>query len=235
MRRQNKNRTKKTNGKSSRGVRSNVRVVPRNGTINNAPDVSGTVQIPRPLSVRALADRRTFKTSITLSTSASAQIYQYLAMYAPFGINGSFSSSPATFLNMLTVFGAYKVKRVQLIFEPLIPSMSAIVPVPYVICMAPDIQTPNSSSNPPLVLENYQNATKVSPLYPAELAYNIPKISAGLSSTVETLAGGWILSESLQSTAQSGSIIVCQNAGATLSTSYSQLSVVYDVMFKNPI
>jgi hypothetical protein len=225
--------------RKGRGKRS-VSLALKAGNVNRPPDNSGTIQIPRPISVRSPAQKRTFKTSFQLVSSAGVGVYAYMSLYAPFGISTSstgtygFTLSPNSFTNMLSAFGAYKVRRIQLIFEPLLPTSSALAPIPFIVGMAPDVPTPTFSTLSPLQLEDYSNSTKISPLYPTELTYLVPKLSSA-ETIGEVLNGGWILSESYQSFTTSGSIVVAQNSGFTAGTTYSQLSVVYDIWFKNPI
>jgi len=238
MKRYNNSNTR--NGRKLENTKRSTRLVLKAGTLNRPPDNSGTVQIPRPIFVREKSYQRVFKLPVIISSTSTTQPYYTFAMYAPFYINpngsGATANAPASFTNLLTSFGAFKVKRIQLILEPLLPNNSGIVPVPYVICMAPDIPSPTSSANGPAQLEDYTNSTKVSPLEPTELQYVIPKLSSA-NQTAEVLAGGWTLSEDLSSLVTSGSIILTQNVGTTITvvTAYTQLTVAYEVWFKNPL
>jgi len=209
---------------------------PKVGTLSRPPDNSGTVQIPRPLVVRSAVQKRTFKIPITFTSPTTGPINNYFSLYAPFQytLNGSgFSSAPSSYNNMIASFGAYKPKRIQLIFEPLIPTMSTVIPVPYIVCMAPDVS--NSTSVTAGTLEDYQNSTKISPSYPTEITYVIPSLSSGEIAT-EVLAGGWILSEASTILATSGGVIVYMPVTfITSATSYTQASLVFEVWFKNPL
>lgn len=231
--------TKAKGSRKGRGKRQ-VSLALKAGNVNRPPDNSGTIQIPRPIFVRSSAQKRTFKTSFQLVAAASVGVYSYISLYAPFGISTTstgtygFTLSPNSYTSMLSAFGAYKVKRIQLIFEPLLPTSSTFAPIPFVVAMAPDVPTPTFSTLGPLQLEDYSNMTKISPLFPSELTYIVPKLSSA-ETMGEVLAGGWILSESNQSFTTSGAIVIAQNAGFTSGILYSQLTVVYEIWFKNPI
>jgi len=210
----------------------------RAGTTNTPPDNSGTVQIPRPMTQRAVIAKRTFKAEYTLTSLAGVPgVFFSTSLYTPFyavtGAGSTYASSaPPSLVDMYAAYGLYKPKVIQLIFEPLLTSTT--VPAPYTVAMTFDIATPLSSTVTNALILPYQNATKISPAYPTELRYKIPSVSAQAVNQI-VLNGGWLDTADATMPQQYGFVVLTQSAGSSFSLIYSILTVVYDIWFKNPI
>jgi len=159
-------------------------------------------------------------------------------MYFPFYYisNGSVQASiyPNDYLNTLNAFGVFKVKRMQIILQPLL--ISTTVPLPYVAAMSLE-GIPAVSSPTYAALTSFTSAQQISPSAPTEFTYVVPTIASVQGTTdVQVYKGGWIPSTAYSNNTAQGFIILAQNdvAPFVLSTTYSQAIVSYEVWFKNP-
>jgi len=133
---------------------------------------------------------------------------------------------------MFTAYGLYKVKQVQMIVEPLITSTA--IPAPLTIGMVFDVPTPIPSTVTQAQLLDYQNSTKVSPNFPSEIRYIVPKLAVNATNQL-VLQGGWMDTQSYAPQPNSyGFLCVTQASPNTASTPYANLTLVYEIWFKNP-
>jgi len=216
----------------------NVRsIAVRPGTTTRPPDNSGTVQIPRPITTRSQIAKRTFKQEYMLATGVSTPVFLSASLYYPFyqllSPASNYAQSLPTPLNdMLAAYGLYKVKQVQAIIEPLITSTT--IPAPLTIGMVLDVLSPITSTLTQTQLLDYQNATKVSPNFPSEVRYTVPKLAANSTNQL-VLSGGWLDTNSAMAQPNTyGFLCVTQASPNTASTPYANLTLVYEIWFKNP-
>jgi len=228
---------KKQTKRSKQLTRVSFRNSPRAGTANMPPDNSGMVQVPRPIVVRNMILKRTFKYPVTIATTATSSANFAFSMYFPFRYisNGSVNfNPPADYTNTLNAFGVYKVKRVQAILQPLITS--ATVPYPFITAMSLE-GVPAAGSPSYAALSSYTSAQQISPTVPTEFSFVVPPIASVQGTTdVQVYKGGWIPASSYNATGSAGYVILAQNDQPPYAsnTSYSQATIVYEVWFKNP-
>lgn len=239
MRRQTNRSNRRRKGRANNqrnGSSKQVQIANREGTANRAPDNSGTVQIPKPLTARNMAVRGVYKATYQITTVA-LQLANFgtVSLYSPFTFgrstaSGGFSTIslvPADLTAMYGVFGLYKPLRVQLIFQPTL--VSGTSPLPYSVCM--DLNHVVATAPTEDAILDHSNSIVVSSQFPDELKYKIPPISLAQGETGNIYQGGWI-----DTRVSNESTIGSVNFGMTpvlASTSYTRLYIVYEIAFKN--
>jgi hypothetical protein len=244
------NRLKRVHPKGRKNARKRKRSPGVFGTSMSPPKATGMVQVPMTIRVRPQVYTRVFKIPLTLSSVAAqaVNISYSFSLYSPFngfgstGATGTFTAfdlGPSDLEDMMSTFDLYKPRVLQILFEPLL--IPTIVPYPFYLCM--DFTSKGSIALSPSAIQAYPNSSSISPAFPTAVKYLLPPASnlsssTGVSSPI-VLNKGWLdtglwTSNSVDYSTY-GNVFLAQSDLPAASTTYSKVTLIYEISFKNPI